>query len=580
MPSFDVLDALHVNARGGLLAQLVGAVILALAYFRGVALWVSVAWSVVWLVSCGARWWAMHLYRARVPGDAVATERARRAWDASNLLVGAVWGLAALWFYDGGDVPQQIGLTVLVCTLCVVVPASRYGVYLATLALGFCPLMVDVVLDGRPHGLALSAVLALVYLSAVWLASSYRRAFGQMFGLMRRTEALAGLLAEEKQRADAARRQAEEATANRSSFFVAASHDLRQPLQALLLFADALKHQALPVETIQLVDQVNSSARSLEALFDDLLDMSQLEAGAVQVRSRPVLLESVYRSVVLHCRPLAFDRGLALDLRGGSRWVQADPALLERMLRNLVTNAINHTSDGGVLVTCRPCGAEHWRLQVWDTGCGIADSSLPQVFDQFYRGPAPRGRGLGLGLTIGQAFAGLMGSRLTVRSAVDRGTVFSFELPRAEVAAVAESTPGRAQRTVTSLAGCGYVVVSAGLTEADQVAEWLRAWRATVHQVPDVEALSAWAHASHAQGEAPPQGLVLGLATREQQQASLQAWQHAWPASRAAAVLMAPADHPAADWPVLVRLSQPLAVHRLRACVAALCSRGAARDTH
>jgi signal transduction histidine kinase len=407
----------------------------------------------------------------------------------------------------------------------VVVPASRYGVYLATLALGFCPLMVDVVLDGRPHGLALSAVLALVYLSAAWLAWSYRRAFGQMFGLMRRTEALAGLLAEEKQRADAARRQAEEATASRSSFFVAASHDLRQPLQALLLFADALKHQALPAETIQLVDQVDSSARSLEALFDDLLDMSQLEAGSVQVRSRPVLLESVYRSVVLHCRPLAFDRGLALDLRGGSRWVQADPVLLERMLRNLVTNAINHTTDGGVLVTCRPRGADHWRLQVWDTGCGIPDASLPLVFDQFYRGPAPRGRGLGLGLTIAQAFASLMGTRLGARSSVGRGTVFSFDLPRADGAAAADSPPGRAQRALASLAGCGYVVVSAGLAEAEQVTEWLRAWRATVHLVRDVAALAVWAQARHAQGEPPPQGLVLGLATLEAQQAALLAWQ-------------------------------------------------------
>lgn len=580
VPAFDVLDALHVNARGGLLAQWVGALILALAYFRGAAFWACAAWSMGWLIACGARWWAMRLYRGRMPGDPVATGRARLAWDAANLLVGAVWGLAALLFYEGGDVPQQIGLTVLVCTLCVVVPASRYGVYLATLALGFGPLIVDVVLDSRPHGLALAAVLALVYLLAAWLASSYRRAFGQLFGLMRRSEALARLLAEEKQRADAARRQAEEATASRSSFFVAASHDLRQPLQALLLFADALKHQPLPAETVQLVDQVGASARSLEALFDDLLDMSQLEAGGVQVRLRPVLLDSVYRSVVLHCRPLAFDRGLALDLRGGQRWVLADPVLLERMLRNLVTNAINHTTDGGVLVTCRPRGADHWLLQVWDTGCGIPEPALPRVFDQFYRGPDPKGRGLGLGLTIAQAFAGLMDTQLAVRSMAGRGTVFSFTLPRAHGAAAVASADGQAVRSLASLAGCCYVVVSAGLPEADQVAELLRLWRATVHQVDDMAALAAWAQARGTQGGAAPQGLVLGQASLAEQQAALQGWQQAWPGVPAAAVLMAPAGHPAADWPVLVRLSQPLAAHRLRACVVALCSRGAARNTH
>lgn len=569
--SFDALDALHINARGGLLAQLIGAFILVLAFFRGEVLWACVAWSGAWVMSSVARWWAVHLYRTRVPGDEAATERARRVWDGSNLLVGAVWGLAALWFFDSGDVPQQMGLTVLVCLVCVVVPASRYSVYLATLALGFGPLMAVVVLSSQPHGLPLAAVLALVYLTAAWLAASYRRAFGQLLGLMRRSEALARLLADETRRADLARRQVEAASADRNSFFVAASHDLRQPLQAMLLFTDALKHQALPAETVQVVDQLGTSARALESLFDDLLDMSQLEAGSVQVRSRPVQLETVYRSVIVHCRPLAFDRGLALDFRGGSRWVHADPVLLERMLRNLVTNAINHTTDGGVLVTCRPCGAEQWKLQVWDTGCGIADTELPRVFEQFYRGAAPKARGLGLGLTIAQAFARLMGASLAVRSALGRGSVFAWTLPRADGAAAADSAPARAQRALASLAGGRYVVVVSGLGDAAHVVELLRAWKADVEVATDAQALAEAWQGQRALRADRPRGLVLGRVALAEQHRVLTAWQRAWPDTPAAVVLMAPADHPAAAWPVLVRLSQPLAAHRLRASLAALC---------
>lgn len=578
---FDVLTALWAHGRAGLLAQAASAVLVPWGYFQAADVWTCVLWSLCLLMAIGARTRALWWLRTRRMGSKADERSARRAWDHANLLSGMLWGVTALLFYGSSDASQRIGLTVLVCALCVAQPASGYRVYLATMALGFCSLMVVVLLQAPTHGPALAWVLGLVYAMAAWQALYCRRAFGQLLGAMRRAEALATMLADETHHADAARTEAEAATASRSHFFAAASHDLRQPLQAMLLFADALVHHPLPAASAQLVAQLSQSARSLEVLFDDLLDMSQLDAGAVQVRVRPVALESIYRSVSQHCRPPAFDRGLALDFRGGHRWVRADPVLLERLLRNLVSNAVNHTTDGGVLVCCRPRGSDQWVLQVWDTGCGIPEEALPHVFEQFYRGAAPKGRGLGLGLTIAQAFAGLMGSRLSVRSTPGRGSVFTLVLPRAEAAAAVIGTDGVAGRPAWgSLTGCDLVVMAQGLAAADQVGEQLLLWRAGVHVVADTPALVHWVDTRRLGGLSAPTGLVLGGVSPDEQAIVLAAWRRAWPETPAALLLMAPATHPAVDWPVLVRLSQPLAAHRLRASVAALCSRCASPDTH
>ena len=549
---YDVLDALHAHARAGVIAQAIGALIVGLLCFRTAPLIACALWTAGWLAACLLRWQALRGYRlrrAQVPAD---EGRALQAWDRANLMGGALWGLAAVLFFPAAGDSVQIGLTVLVCALCLVLPASGYRVYLATAALGFLPLML-VVLVGEAHGAPLAVVLALVFLAATLVAHAYRTAFRHIFALKGEAEGLARQLAVEK-------RRVEEATASRSRFYTAASHDLRQPLQSLVILGESLQRQPLPPQATAQATRLLQSVRALEGLFDALLDIGQLDAGTVQPKLAPVRMEALFRRIGLHWRTTAFDRGLSLDFRGGEHWVLADPVLLERLLRNLVANAVDCTVDGGVLVTCRPRGATQCLLQVWDTGPGIPPHVLPRIFDEFYRGPASSStRGLGLGLTIAQAFARLMGSALAVRSATGRGTVFSLQLPRARPQAAA---PAAAASALLTLAGQRIAVLNAHLPSAAQVVDQLRLWHA---QVETIESDGGWPAAA-------PDVLVLGAVPPALQQALLARWQRTWPQQPAAVLLMAAADHPAADWPRLVRLSQRLAAHRLRAALIALQS--------
>ena len=154
--------------------------------------------------------------------------------------------------------------------------------------------------------------------------------------------------------ADAARREAEVANRAKTQFFAAASHDLRQPLHAMGLFAEALRQRAHEPEVAQLVNSINESVDALEGLFSELLDITRIDTGGVEVHPQPTSRSPTScASCACTSSRRAFEKGLALRLRGGQRVVLADPLLVERILRNLVSNAIRYTNDGRVLVSCR-----------------------------------------------------------------------------------------------------------------------------------------------------------------------------------------------------------------------------------
>ncbi|MCK6425772.1 MAG: HAMP domain-containing histidine kinase [Burkholderiaceae bacterium] len=235
---------------------------------------------------------------------------------------------------------------------------------------------------------------------------------------------------------------AEEARRAQAFYFAAAWHDLRQPMQALALLAEALQRRARDGEDAELAARVAESVTLLDGLFAQLLDLGRLEAGALVLRPRAFQLGELYDRVRPHFEPVAFDKGLALRFRGAAQWVQADPALVERVLRNLLANALRYTRDGGVLVGCRPRGTA-LSLQVWDSGVGIEPEALPRVFDAFQqpsRDVAAGGAGhceaagCGLGLAIVRRLVQRMGSRIEVASRPGRGSVFSLTLPRAGAA--------------------------------------------------------------------------------------------------------------------------------------------------
>ena len=268
---------------------------------------------------------------------------------------------------------HQLALVLVVytfCVACVPILAPQFRLFVFFVLLVFVPAIVRVALQDATLSWELAIVMTVAMGMTILLGRNYRASFDSIVGLKLRTEALAVQLRSEKAVADAARREAEVANRAKTQFFAAASHDLRQPLHAMGLFAEALRARSRDPEVAQLVNSINESVDALEGLFSELLDITRIDSGGVEVHPADFELADIFRKVRLHFEPAAFEKGLALRVRGGRRVAFADPLLVERIVRNLVSNAIRYTSDGSVLVSCRRRG-ERLLLQVWDTGPGI-----------------------------------------------------------------------------------------------------------------------------------------------------------------------------------------------------------------
>jgi signal transduction histidine kinase/CheY-like chemotaxis protein len=235
--------------------------------------------------------------------------------------------------------------------------------------------------------------------------------------------------------------EAEAATAAKSRFIAAASHDLRQPMHALGLSVERLDTLPHDEAARPVLANVRASVQSLQDLLDALLDLSRLEAGAVPAVEQPVEVAALWERLLREFAPAAAQAGLRLRARPCAAWVRSDPALLHRMLLNVLSNAIRYTEHGGVLLACRRRGELAW-LEVWDTGVGIPHGRQTEVFDEFVQLGEPRRgepRGAGLGLAIVARTARLLQHRLELRSRPGRGTCLRIVVPLAEPAPPAEA---------------------------------------------------------------------------------------------------------------------------------------------
>lgn len=225
--------------------------------------------------------------------------------------------------------------------------------------------------------------------------------------------------------------EAERANIAKSRFFAAASHDLRQPMHALSLFVAALKARNQQPETRKLVDNIEASTAAMELLFNALLDISKLDAGVIEVNRSHFPVQKLLDDLQSQFAPVATEKGLKLRIRPSAAYLQSDPLLLERILINLVSNAIRYTDRGGVLVACRR-RSSGVLIGVWDTGRGIPSGQLENVFQEFVQLANPerdRSKGLGLGLAIVSRLGRLLGHRVGLVSVPGRGSCFSILVP-------------------------------------------------------------------------------------------------------------------------------------------------------
>jgi len=235
-----------------------------------------------------------------------------------------------------------------------------------------------------------------------------------------------------------ARREADCANVAKSRFLAAASHDLRQPVQSLLLLMEVLSTRTTDAPTRKVLGTMDRALGALKMLLDGLLDVSRLEAGAVEPARAVFPVNDLLDRIAANSRSVAVRKGLILHIMPCTAHVDSDPMLLGRILQNLVENALRYTETGRILVGCRR-RRDTLRIEVWDTGIGIPADRQDEIFQEFVQvenSCRDRDQGLGLGLAVVRRLAKMLGHRVTLHSAPGQGSVFRVEVPLAEPPAV------------------------------------------------------------------------------------------------------------------------------------------------
>ncbi|MDO9242625.1 MAG: HAMP domain-containing sensor histidine kinase, partial [Rhodocyclaceae bacterium] len=289
------------------------------------------------------------------------------------------------------------------------------------------------------------------------------------------------------------RDEAEAAAQSRSRFFTAASHDLRQPVQALGLFVDHLERDARASPLLPQVTKLAQTVRGLQSLLDMLLDYSRLDGKVYRVERRPVRVADVIDHLVDDFAAAAAAKGLTLRTRrvGSGCSAMTDPALLYRILLNFLGNAVRHTRHGGILVAAR-CTASAVRIEVWDTGPGIPAAVQESIFEELVQLDNPErdpAKGMGLGLAIVRRTAALLGHPVQLCSRVGHGSRFSITLPRASAPAAAETATPAAD---DPLAGARILLLSGPPNESAELFDLLSGWGAAVTRGASVAAAEEW----------------------------------------------------------------------------------------
>jgi signal transduction histidine kinase/CheY-like chemotaxis protein len=351
-------------------------------------------------------------------------------------LAGALWGAAAVVLFPASPAHQALlivclfGVVMGGLNLTAVYKPSFYGFVLPALL----PLIARVASVGDPVHWFTAGVLGVVLGFVVGFGHRLNDVLTHSLAIRYENLDLIGELKDRTRAALEARAAAEAADRGKSQLLAAASHDLRQPLHALGLYAAALAARARRTEWEPLVDSVQGGIAALEMQFGQLLDLSRLEAGALQPEPVDMALGPLLERVGAEFVAQASARGLALRVVPTRLAVRSDPALLERIVGNLVANAVRYTRRGGVVIGARRRGRQV-AIVVADSGIGIAPGDLAHIFEEFYqvtdpRAPAAR-KGMGLGLAIVRRFADLIGHRIEVSSRPGRGSRFTVMTPRA-----------------------------------------------------------------------------------------------------------------------------------------------------
>ena len=409
------------------------------------------------------------------PGTA---RRWLREASIASFASGALWGVGSLFLFPEGQLAYQYTFAValiFMAVACLFSYGPHYPTFLAFFVPSILPGIIGMAAQGQPQQNAFAVGLCIMSIIVLWSRQSFNRMFMDSMRLrFENLELIAGMTVQKE--------SAEAANLAKSRILAAASHDLRQPIHALNLYLSAFAQIQLPRHASLLLGKVRQCALMMDDMFRTLLDVSKLDAGAVQPQIGVFALAPLFARTQLEFEPQARAGGIELRVLRCSAFAQSDPALVERILRNLVSNAVRYTESGRVVVGCRRREGA-LRVCVYDTGIGIDPQEQGLIFEEFYRaGNRERdgSKGLGLGLAIVQRLARLLEAPILMRSRRGRGSLFAFDLQRAEPVELPAIQLNRDGTGSRDLSGTLVVLVEGEELILDAAQTLLKQWNCTV----------------------------------------------------------------------------------------------------
>lgn len=482
---------LATRSRDAVAGVLIGALLAAATLLRYAPASVVVAWVSAFVAVNGFR---VMYSRRLLAGVVAADDRALRTFFAFALANGLWLAALSLGFFGLLPLESRMALTVLVL-LATAGGAATYASYVPGYVT-FTALAIPAnAIEWGRQGTESSSIVAItlvIYGATMALFSRYLASVFDRSVLIRfEREAVVEALQIEQQRAEEARRLAEAASQAKTRFLANASHDLRQPAQALALYTAVLQRTATTDSEREIAEAIAEASRSLGDLLNNLLDLSRLDAGAVVVQPARVQIAELVERLAVETRYLIDDAPIQLEVRCPPVFVVTDPLLLERVLRNLLHNAVKFTERGRIVIDV-VADSERLRMAVEDTGCGISAADKTHVFGEFYQvsnAERDRAKGLGLGLSIVERLVRLLGGRVELASTLGAGSVFTVELPQAAVApSAAEAAP---LASFARLAGRQVLVIDDDPLVRRSLSSLLTSWQAEVDAVDGLAAALA-----------------------------------------------------------------------------------------
>jgi signal transduction histidine kinase/CheY-like chemotaxis protein len=437
----EQVAALFQQVTLGVIGAASGALVLAGEMIHLGALdWIKGASWISYIFACAAAHLLLRYFYIRAKPNDDQWKIWAVLFTAISLAEGVGWGWASVSLVGNSD-RFSLEMLVMVVTLNIAggaIPA--FSSYLPAFFALFLPTTIPSVFwsiasrDLFPEAIAMLLLMVIFITAMGGLGVRANQSFKELVGLRIRTNELAKDLRKQKE-------FAEQANLAKSSFLAAASHDLRQPVHALGLFVGALRAVALPPEGVRLVERIEESTNAMDSLFSAILDISRLDAGVVDVRPQAFAIQPLLDRICSDHAAEAKRKSILLTNHPCSATVHTDPLLMERILRNLVSNAVRHTDAGRVVVGCRR-RTRTICVQVWDTGPGIPVTERERIFQEYFQLQNPerdRAMGLGLGLAIVRRLSNLLFCPVTLRSELGRGSCFGIEIPEAnETSDIAE----------------------------------------------------------------------------------------------------------------------------------------------